>query len=60
MKNHELVRFKQCTFGDGGYWYRDGFDRAICVCGWESAPSINHQALVALFKIHKEEHTSII
>ena len=52
---HELVRFKMCTFGDGGFYYHDNADRAICSCGWESA-AVQHdkQALVALWKIHHD------
>jgi hypothetical protein len=53
-KKHELIYFNECTFGDGGHWYHEGFDRAVCSCGWQSAPSNKHEALVALFKIHKE------
>lgn len=51
---HELAYFSQCTFGDGGYYYHDGYDRAVCTCGWKSAASNKHEALVALFKVHKE------
>ena len=50
---HELTGFAMCTFGDGGYYYHDGFDRATCSCGWKSAPSRDHKALVALWDIHQ-------
>lgn len=54
---HELAYFHQCTFGDGGFYYHDGADRAVCTCGWKSAAiQRDHSALVALFKIHKEDH----
>jgi len=49
---HQLVRFNMCTFGDGGYYYHDGYDRVICSCGWKSAASRDHKALVALWEIH--------
>lgn len=52
---HELVEWEQCSLFNSEYEYRDGFDRGICSCGWKSAPSSDHNALVALFKIHKEE-----
>jgi hypothetical protein len=52
-RRHELTRFRECTFGDGGYYYHDGYDRAVCSCGWKSAPSRDHKALVALFEIHQ-------
>lgn len=50
--SHELVRFKECTFGDGGFYYHDNADRAVCSCGWVSAASQNKPALVALFEVH--------
>ena len=53
---HELAYFRECTFGDGGYYYHDGYDRAICSCGWKSAPSRKQSVLVSLWKIHKEDH----
>ena len=52
---HALTRFQPCTFGDGGYYYHDGYDRAVCSCGWTSAPSRNHDALVSLWKVHRED-----
>jgi hypothetical protein len=52
---HEVVGFRACTFGDGGHYYHDGYDRLVCSCGWISAPSRDHLALVAIFKIHVEQ-----
>ncbi len=52
VQEHELEEFAMCTFGDGGHYYHDGFDRAVCSCGWKSAPSQDHKALVALFELH--------
>lgn len=49
---HELTRFIECTFGDDGHYYHKGYDRALCSCGWKSACSRNHNALVALFDGH--------
>lgn len=55
IKQHELVGFRECTFGDGGFYYHDGADRAICSCGWKSvAVQRDKTALVALWKIHVE------
>src|SRR5262245_26795712 len=53
--NHELVRFEPCTFGDGGFYYHDAADRAICSCGWKSA-AVQHDktALIGLWKAHCE------
>jgi len=52
-KIHELVRLKECTFGDGGFYWADGADRAVCSCGWTSAAiQRDKSALVALFAIH--------
>lgn len=52
---HELVEFRACTFGDGGFYYHDGADRAVCSCGWKSAAAQRDKtALVALWKIHKD------
>ncbi len=57
--SHEVVRFKPCTFGDGGFYYHDGADRAVCSCGWISAASKDQMALVALFEVHaKREEES--
>lgn len=55
VHTHELTEFRACTFGDGGHYYHEGFDRAVCRCGWVSAPSRNHEALVALWKIHRDD-----
>jgi hypothetical protein len=49
---HELALFKMCTFGDGGFYYHDGANRAVCSCGWISAASQDKSALVALFEVH--------
>ncbi|MBI2057640.1 MAG: hypothetical protein HYT63_01495 [Candidatus Yanofskybacteria bacterium] len=52
---HALVDFRPCTFGDGGFYYHDGADRAICSCGWKStAVQSDKTALVAIWKIHRE------
>lgn len=51
-ERHELVKFDPCTMGDGGHSWREGYDRAVCSCGWRSAPSKNHKALAALWEIH--------
>lgn len=54
-RQHELVEFQPCTFGDGGFYYHDGADRAICSCGWESAAVQRDKvALVELWKAHRE------
>lgn len=54
-KQHELVEFRPCTDGDGGFYYHDGADRAICSCGWESAAIQREKvALIALWKAHRE------
>lgn len=50
---HELAYFDPCTFGDGGFYYHDGADRAVCTCGWKSAASRDQKALVALFDLHQ-------
>ena len=50
---HEFVGFKECTFGDGGFYYHDGADRALCSCGWKSAPVQGDKtALVMLWEAH--------
>lgn len=49
---HELSHFKYCAFGDGGFYYHDNADRAVCTCGWTSAASTDRRALVALFALH--------
>jgi len=49
---HELTKFEECTLFNSGYAYRQGYDKAQCSCGWESAPSKDHKALVALFELH--------
>jgi hypothetical protein len=50
---HEITEFSPCTFGDGGHYFAEGFDRALCRSGWRSAPSKDHKALVALWEIHQ-------
>lgn len=52
MAKHELVRFDECSLFNSSHAHADGFDRAICSCGWESAPSRDHKALVALWEVH--------
>lgn len=49
---HELAQFKACTFGDGGFYYHDNADRAVCTCGWTSAASQDKRALVTLWEVH--------
>lgn len=57
-KNHELKHFQPCTFGDGGFYYHDGADRAVCSCGWKSAAVQRDKlSLIALWKIHAESST---
>lgn len=54
-EQHELAGFKPCTFGDGGFYYHDGADRAICSCGWKSAAiQRDKKALIELWNIHRE------
>jgi len=52
MAVHELRSFEQCTLFNSSYAYREGYDRAVCSCGWASAASKDHKALVALFELH--------
>ena len=49
---HELVVFDKCSLLNSGYSYHEGYDRAVCACGWKSAASKDHKALVALWEIH--------
>lgn len=51
-QKHELIRFDQCTLFNSQHAYSHGYDRALCSCGWRSAPSRNQKALVALFEVH--------
>lgn len=52
---HELVGFRACTFGNGGFFYHDGADRAICSCEWKSAAVQRGKiAPIELWKIHRE------
>jgi hypothetical protein len=57
---HELVEFENCTLFNSGHAYSHGYDRAVCTCGWKSVCSMNQTALVALFKIHKEEQREAV
>ena len=58
-QQHELLCFQMCTFGDGGYYYHDNADRAVCACGWISAPIQNDKsALILLWKAHAEMATN--
>ena len=55
VQQHELVRLRACTFGDGGFYYHDGADRAVCSCGWLSAAiQRDKPALIALWEIHSK------
>lgn len=51
---HEIDCFKACTFGDGGFYYHDNADRAVCSCGWTSAASQDKSALVAMHTAHAQ------
>jgi hypothetical protein len=56
LEQHELLEFKPCSFGDGGFYWPDGADRAVCSCGWRSAAiQRDKQALIRLWEIHKHE-----
>lgn len=51
--DHNLDYFKPCSFGDGGFMYHDGADRAVCSCGWKSAAiQRDKKALIALWEAH--------
>lgn len=52
---HELQELQECSLGNtnGRYVWNDGYDRAICTCGWMSCPiKRDKKALIELFKIH--------
>ncbi len=49
---HEITRFEESSLFNSEHAHSHGYSRAICSCGWKSAPSTNHHALVALFGIH--------
>lgn len=52
---HELRELQAMTLGNsnGNYCWNDGWDRAICTCGWTSCPiQRNKVALIELFKVH--------
>lgn len=55
---HEILAFRACEFGDGGHYHGEGYNRAVCTCGWKSAPSTDIQGLVALFTLHLAENRS--
>lgn len=56
VQQHELIEFRPCTFGDGGFFYHNGADRAICSCGWKSAAvQCDKVVLVELWKAHRED-----
>lgn len=49
---HELKFFEECTLANSGIVWNHGFDKAVCTCGWKSAASKDHKALVSLWEIH--------
>jgi hypothetical protein len=55
-ERHELKEFEQCTLFNSGHAYADGFDRAVCSCGWKSVALRDHKALVALFEVHVKQN----
>lgn len=56
MAKHELAELRPCTFGDGGFYYADNANRAVCSCGWTSAPiRRDNKALIELWKDHRDQ-----
>jgi len=51
-KEHELIHFRECNLCQDNLIWNDGYDKAVCSCGWESAASKKQKVLVALFEIH--------
>ena len=49
---HELAGFDPCSLFNSGVEYSRGYDRAVCSCGWMSAPLQDKQTLVAIWDIH--------
>ena len=49
---HKLTHFAECSLFNSEHAYADGYYRAICACGWKSAVSRDHKALVALWELH--------
>lgn len=52
---HEMTGFEVCSLLNSGHAYSHGYDRAVCTCGWKSAASNDKQALISLWKIHKDD-----
>jgi len=52
VSRHDLVRFEECSLFNSAYEYARGYDRAVCSCGWVSAPLNDRKALVLLFDSH--------
>lgn len=52
---HELAEIQEQSLGNsnGQYVWNDGWDKAICSCGWKScALKRDRKSLMELFKIH--------
>jgi len=52
---HELACLEECSLANtnGQCIWNDGYDRAICTCGWKSCPiKRDKKALIELFKVH--------
>lgn len=54
-QKHELKCLRECNLASDGLIWNDGYDKAVCTCGWTSTPIRGKDkatALVALFEIH--------
>lgn len=54
---HDVVKFEECSLLNSDHAHAHGYSRAICSCGWKSAASPSHPALVALFELHVKRET---
>jgi len=48
---HKLSGFSECSLFNSGHAYADGFDRAHCMCGWQSPPA-KRRDLASIFELH--------
>lgn len=55
---HEIVQFEQCTHYNSEFSYSQGYDRAVCTCGWKSAPARGENR-IAMHTAHAQREIAL-
>lgn len=57
-RGHDIVRIEECSLLNSRHAHADGYDRAVCACGWRSTPA-RHDVVVAMHTAHAARELSV-